>query len=192
MMVILFGGGLLLSSIHDLHVDPEIVQLLNYQSVIETLRAQPHIRDNSLKSEAPLLREAKAFAIYLNPPQPQRMITKPLKQNVNKEKPAPIRPPQPSFKFKVLATSFYPACPSDSMALIWQPGGDLQWVKAGERLGHFEVHAIKHGVLVYKDGEDLREVAVLSESEQQKGPDDTGHGKQLAANISHKLLDTYE
>jgi hypothetical protein len=190
LMVIVFGGGILWLFIYGWHADPEIEQLLNAQGIIEFFRAQPNSITEASTAEAPLLRQAKAFAKHLNPPQARKKVTKPHRVN-NKKKPVPVRPLQPSFKFKVLATSVYAARPSKSMALIWQPGGDLLWIKPGESLGHFVVDAIKHGMLVYKDGNELREIAVLSDAEQRKGPN-SGHSIKLATNISHKLIKTHE
>jgi len=49
------------------------------------------------------------------------------------------------------------------MALISEigsPVGSERWVKEGARLGHFVVHQIRRGMIVYRDGDKLREMAV--------------------------------
>ncbi len=49
------------------------------------------------------------------------------------------------------------------MALIVEtaamPGGE-RWVKEGTQIGHFVIHEIRKGMIVYRDGEQLREMAV--------------------------------
>lgn len=48
------------------------------------------------------------------------------------------------------------------MALVAEPGGseaDGRWVKEGNQLGHFVVHEIRKGTVVFRSGDDLRELA---------------------------------
>jgi hypothetical protein len=75
----------------------------------------------------------------------------------------PIRLATPSAKFKLHGTSYYPNQPDRSMALIGEVGGaegSERWVKEGAQLGHFVIHEIGRGAIVYRNGEDLREMAV--------------------------------
>ncbi len=49
------------------------------------------------------------------------------------------------------------------MALISELGsaeGSERWVKEGTQLGHFVVQEIRRGAIVYRDGDNLREMAV--------------------------------
>jgi len=48
------------------------------------------------------------------------------------------------------------------MALLSEPGNTDggRWVKEGAQIGHFTVHEIKQGVVVLRDGDDVRELAV--------------------------------
>ena len=49
------------------------------------------------------------------------------------------------------------------MALVWQPGGGggtLQWIKQGDRLGHFVVEEIKAGSITYTGAGQKREMKV--------------------------------
>ncbi len=43
---------------------------------------------------------------------------------------------------------------------LGSPEGEQQWVKEGIQLGHFVIHEIRKGMIVYRDGEQLREMAV--------------------------------
>jgi hypothetical protein len=75
----------------------------------------------------------------------------------------PVRPASASVNFKVYGTSYYPNEPGRSMALIAEPGatnGQERWVKEGTQIGHFVIHEIRRGVVVYRDGEQLHEMAV--------------------------------
>ena len=49
------------------------------------------------------------------------------------------------------------------MALISEAGspeGEERWVKEGAQLGHFVIHEIRKGMIVHRDGDQLREMAV--------------------------------
>jgi hypothetical protein len=49
------------------------------------------------------------------------------------------------------------------MALLAELGPDTgseRWVKAGAQVGHFVIHEIRRGASVYRDGDNLREMAV--------------------------------
>jgi len=66
-------------------------------------------------------------------------------------------------RFKLCATSYYPNEPKRSMALISElgsPEGEQRWVKEGAQLEHFTIYEIRRGMIVYRDGDQLREMAV--------------------------------
>jgi len=49
------------------------------------------------------------------------------------------------------------------MALISEVGsldGSERWVKEGSQVGHFVIHEIRQGAIVYRDGDQLREMVV--------------------------------
>jgi hypothetical protein len=49
------------------------------------------------------------------------------------------------------------------MALIAELGsspGSERWVKEGARVGHFVIHEIRRSAIIYRDGDNLREMAV--------------------------------
>ncbi len=117
---------------------------------------------------SPLLSQAQAFALYLNPPAlavaeqpkepPSDFGASPLMDLV-----PPVRPAAPSAKFALRATSVYPSQPGRSMALIAEVGsaeGSERWVKEGSQVGHFVIHEIRQGAVVYRDGDQLREMTV--------------------------------
>ena len=110
-----------------------------------------------------MILEAEAFALLLNPPRnPEKPPALALTGNPTPPMP-PIRPGGPSVSFKLRATSYYPNQPARSIALISEVGsaeGSERWVKEGSALGHFVIQEIRRGSIVYRDGDQVREMAV--------------------------------
>ena len=115
---------------------------------------------NDHETLSPLVEQAKAFSLYLNPPQPPKSRDAPapklsLKQTITTARPAKSKP-----KFTLVATSYYRSRPEKSMALVSEPGKETRWIKQGANLGHFIVEKVERGTIVYRDGDRLREMAV--------------------------------
>jgi len=145
---------------------------------------------------SPLVQEARAYALLLDPPAPPEPVTKP--KPVINPPPAPIvRPPTTSAKFKVYATSVYTADPARSMALIAEPGGATRWIRQGECLGHLEVAEIKMGMLHCRNGEQLIEVALEKESvptlsTEPAAPPARGYAMDITEGVVHPQSDGTE
>ena len=123
----------------------------------------------------PLVDQAQAYALYLNPPkhkpEPQktrmasvrqqqtlaanRNITASKSKKITATKSKKLKP-----KFTLVGTSYYRSNPDKSMALVSEPGKGVHWVKKGSHLGHFVVERIERGKIIYRDGDLLREMAV--------------------------------
>ncbi len=107
---------------------------------------------------SPLVKQARAFALYLDPPPPKRPP---------RAAPGPLRPrpaPRPkvtSTKFKLIGTSFYALHPDLSLAMIDEPGKGIRWVRQSGKVGHLVIEQIKDGLVVVKDGVRTFEVAVV-------------------------------
>jgi hypothetical protein len=107
--------------------DENIEQFLVSASVIDEFRQDKGGRVGKGEGQiSPLVEQANAFALYLNPPPPppKKIKPKPIKQEtptveVVREIPKP-REPKP--KFRVVFTSFYEARPEMSLALIDEVG----------------------------------------------------------------------
>ncbi len=129
--------------------------------ILEKFRQAGSFSDKSIqKTLSPLVKQAEAFALYLNPPQlpkpkeasaPRRS----LEQTNPVAKPAKLTP-----KFTLMGTSYYRSRPEESMALVSEPGSGAHWVKQGASLGHFVVEKVERGTIVYRDGDRLLEMAV--------------------------------
>jgi len=107
--------------------------------------------------DPPLVQEATKFALYLSPPNPPQPLKAP-RPAVNKR--PVVRPPKPTARFRLLATSYNRSHPDRSFALVSEPGKGAYWIKKHERLGHFVIEGIKKGTLVYRDGTQLREMTI--------------------------------
>lgn len=148
-----------------MHENPQIEQMLQQPGIIQRFEETRGQRDNPAEKSSPLVVQARAFASYLNAPPPSKekeVVAVEQKPAQNTPK-IPVKP-VPSAKFKVLGTSYYSNQPGRSMALIWEPGfeeGYERWVKEGSQLGHFVIHNIKSGAIVYRDNqEQLHEMAI--------------------------------
>jgi len=140
---------------------------------------QKRVRQEGKVADAqvpPLVVQAQVLAAYLAPPPPlaPAPVVLPKTDEMAKtvssvggkdqDSTAPVVLPKvSSLKFSVKATSYYANQPAKSMALIAEPGGEAGgewWVREGHKLGHFVVHEIRQGAVVFRQGQDLKEVAV--------------------------------
>ncbi len=126
--------------------DKDIEKLLSDPNVIEKF-------DNSAGKKAmggsnqvsPLVQQAGAFALYLNPPKPK--TPRPATGRITSTPRGPSATP----KFTVLGTSYNRDRPESSIALIDEPGKGLHWVRQSSMVGHLLIEEIKDGVVVVKD-----------------------------------------
>ncbi|MEN6428057.1 MAG: hypothetical protein ABFE13_22110 [Phycisphaerales bacterium] len=122
-----------------------------------------------LRRESPLVQQAQAFALYLNPAPaiPSLQRDRPL-QTTDVPSGGPLaaggpRPSSTSLKFELHGISYYRANPNQSMALICEPGGDRRWVRQGDSLGHVVVERIDADCLVCRDGAQMETMALASD-----------------------------
>ena len=127
-----------------------------------TERLRQSLNHHDKAAASPLLEQAEALALYLNPPKPLPRkeaslpaVSAPLVSPV----PAP-RPPSPTPQFRILAISYYRSNPQKSLAMVWDAKKGGYWIKPGDRLGHFVVERIEREAVIYRDGDQLRQMAV--------------------------------
>jgi hypothetical protein len=106
-----------------------------------------------------IVKQAEAFALYLNPPEPQKKRLAVLR-NSSKQTISAVKPVRLTAKFRLVATSYYRFKPDESMALVSEPGTGYRWIKQGARLGHFVVEKIERGRIIYQNGDWRGEMAV--------------------------------
>ncbi|MHC4508309.1 MAG: hypothetical protein ACYTAO_05030 [Planctomycetota bacterium] len=105
---------------------------------------------------SPLVQQAEAFALYLNPPKPNVAAA------LKKPKAAGMLPAMPATtpKFKVFATSYLENNPEMSLALIDEPGSGRRWVRQSSNVGHLVIEQVRDGLVVVKSNEETFEVAI--------------------------------
>ena len=134
--VVVFGAG----------GDKDIEELLGEPGVIEKFNNSAGNKATRGTNEvSPLVQQAGAFALYLNPPKPKP--SRSVKGRPSTVKRAPSATP----KFKVLGTSYYKGRPESSLAFIDEPGKGLHWVRQGSMVGHLLIQEVKDGIVVIKD-----------------------------------------
>jgi hypothetical protein len=134
--------------------DKDIEGLLSEPGVIEKFDKSADNKTARGKNEvSPLVQQAGAFALYLNPPEPKVPRT-------TSRSPSIRRTPSVAPKFEVIATSYYKDRPEWSIALIDEPGKGRNWVRQSSKVGHLSIVEIKDGVVVVKDSSGTFEIAV--------------------------------
>jgi hypothetical protein len=142
---LLAGGGLVFSAIFGARADKTVEEFLKSPAAIERFQQAKGQKKAEAESQAsPLVKQAQAFALYLNPPPPPEPVA-----------PSKPQPPQPKVTtptFKLIGTSFYPLHPDLSLALIDEAGKGIYWVRQSGHVGHLVIEQIKDGVIVVSDG----------------------------------------
>jgi len=155
--VVLSVGFLFFFSVFGISSDEKIEQYLSSKGAIEKFdktKGQRGAKDDSQIS--PLVKQAEAFALYLNPPKPK------VKPKANR-KPAVKnrRPSKVSAKFKLIGTSYYMLHPDMSLALIDEPGKGFRWVRQSDKVGHLVIDKIEDSSIVVLDGKKTFEMSVV-------------------------------
>ena len=118
-------------------------------------KAADNKAQNKEDRTSPLVQQAEAFALYLNPSKPASGA------GPKSEKTAGLLPPPGvSPKFKVFATTYFPDNPEMSRALIDEPGRGRHWVNQSNAVGHLVIAQVKDGIVVVKNNGETYEVAV--------------------------------
>jgi transposase len=137
--------------------NPQVQQIVDRPTAIEQFAQAGHRGRRADSGDTiPLIVQARALALHLNPPVEAQAVAaapSPLRSAM------PVRPPPPAFQ--LCGTSCYPAQPERSMALIWERGangGTRRWVREGTQLGPFTVHEIRPGAILCRDGNRISEI----------------------------------
>ena len=135
--------------------DKHIEEFLNSPSVIEKFHmAMGNEAKTSERRSPPLVQQATAFALYLNPPEPREGLAV---RDTGAITPLslPVTP-----KFRLVATSYYPVQPELSLALIDEPGKGLYWVRQSSKVGHLVIEQVRDSLIVVKGDKGTFELAV--------------------------------
>ncbi len=129
----------------------------------ERLRQRQSLNGNTSAAANPLLEQAEALALHLNPPKPppsSPQTSLPAVSPTPAGAPPVPRPPSPTPQFRILAISYYRSNPDKSLAMVWDASKGGYWIKKGDRLGHFIIEKIEKETILYRDGDQLRQMAV--------------------------------
>lgn len=144
--------------------DPEIEKLLKEPGAVEQFKAGASVTEDTTGQVSPLVTQAKAFALRLNPPPPEVPDLPAGPSGPATSKPTGIPKPQKTIsrraKFNVVATCYYPEAKEKSLALIDLPGEGHKWVKQGQEVEHIIIAEIFDGGLKYESGEITEELTV--------------------------------
>ncbi len=109
---------------------------------------------NNEERASPLVQQAEAFALYLNPPKSS------VAAGPREKATGLLRPPVTTPKFKVFGTLYFQSNPEMSQALIDEPGRGRHWVRQSSTVGHLVIDQVKDGIVVVKSNDETYEVAV--------------------------------
>ncbi|MHC4728663.1 MAG: hypothetical protein ACYS17_15700 [Planctomycetota bacterium] len=123
--------------IEELLGEPDVIEKFNKSAGNKAARGKNQI--------SPLVKQAGAFALCLNPPKPK--APRVTGRTASAKRSVPSATP----KFQVIATSYYKDRPELSIAMIDEPGKGRNWVRQSSTVGHLFIVEIKDGVVVVKD-----------------------------------------
>ncbi len=171
---VLAGGMFLLPAAFGARSNDELERMLKVPNAVEKYqKSKGRSASKGGDQTPPLVKEAKSFALYLNPPQKPRPKARPRSTSAKREpKPKAIPKTEPkaevTAKFKLLGTAYYPSRPELSMALIDEPGKGLSWVSQGQELNHLLFKDIQNGVLTVQDSKGPRQISVPERVDEQR------------------------
>ncbi len=145
--------GVLVLAVFGLRGSAEIKAFLNEPGVVSRLKGQAQTAVQSDDQTSPLVTQAKAFALRIDPPPPP-----PPPPGTEEPQPAQPQIPRPvpvttSVRFELLATAVYADAPEQSLALLKPATGLTKWYRQGDTVGHFEIGDIRQGsITLLKDG----------------------------------------
>ncbi len=139
-------GFLIFFAVFGIRSDPKAEEFLRLPNAVEKFSKEQTQQSSKTDAQStPLVRQAQAFGLYLNPPKPE-----PKPEDLEGSRVA--RPEVVAPKFTLIGTSFSAAHPELSLALIDEPGKGLHWVKRSSKIDHLVIEQIKDGSVVVSDG----------------------------------------
>ncbi|HUW20455.1 MAG TPA: hypothetical protein VMW16_14255 [Sedimentisphaerales bacterium] len=156
------GAGLLIfPAVFGFRGDEEIERFLSSPGALERFKQAEGGRSRAGENQiSPLVKQAEAFALYLNPPKVERAEQRGSARPAQRPREVIPAPTISTAKFTVVATSFHESVPELSLALIDEPGSGRHWVRQSSVINHLTVEQIKDGVVVLKGPQGPIEMAV--------------------------------
>jgi len=155
--VILAGVFFVFPVFFGVRSNQQVNEFVASPSVKEEFEQAANSKDKSTENHAsPLVQQAEAFALYLNPPKP----TTPTGPQGPKAGSVIRSMPTTTPKFKVFGTSYCQDNPELSLVLIDEPGKGRHWVRQSSKVGHLIVEQVKDGLVVVKSGQETFELLI--------------------------------
>jgi len=152
---ILAGVFLVFPVVYGVRSDQQIEKFLASSGIREKFENAADSRAKTNEDQvSPLVKQAQAFASYLNPkPKSKRAATGSKSPNIARK--LAVTP-----KFKLRCTSYCEDDPNMSLALIDEPGKGRHWVRPSSKVGHLVVRQIKDGLIVVEGSEETFELKI--------------------------------
>lgn len=153
---ILAGIFFVFPVIYGVRSDERVDEFLKLPSVREKFENAADNKTNTRESQdSPLVKQAEAFALYLNPVKSTAQKTTKGAKPPNISSRLPVTP-----KFKVFATIYCAGNPELSQVLIDEPGRGRHWVRQSSMVGHLLVEQVKDGFVVVKSSKETFELEI--------------------------------
>ena len=144
--------------VYGVHKDENIEKYLNSPDIItQFITAKGSLAKTDDNQISPLVQQAQAFSLILNPPKPKETARTP---STGRSKPNVATEPSVKPKFTVKGTSYFKANPELSMVLIDEPGKGTHWVRQSAMVGHLLIEDVKDGLVVVKSSEGTYELKI--------------------------------
>ena len=141
----LFVLGFFVFTVNSSLANEKVENLLKTQGIDDKMQADSSGKKTiKADQETPLLKQAKAFALRINPPPPPEPVVKPSAETPHPK--AAI-----TAKFKLIGTSYYADSEADSWALIDEVGKGVHWVKQGSKIGYLTIEKVGDGSVLIND-----------------------------------------
>jgi len=164
-LAVILVGFFVFRIVHGISGNEKIREFLDSPSVIEKFRtAEGNRTKNMAGQSSPLVKQAQAFALYLNPPVSESRNPRPGPSNTISSL-VNVTP-----KFPVIGISFYENRPEMSMALIDEPGKGIHWVKQSAKVGHFVIEQVKNDGVIVKSGSETFNLALERKKQEPQKP----------------------
>ena len=153
---ILAGVFFVFPVVYGVRSDERVDEFLKMPGVREKFESVADDKSKAGESRvSPLVEQAEAFALYLNPVKETVKRTPTGSRTTNISNRVSVTP-----KFKVYGTSYCAERPELSLALIDEPGSGRRWVRQSSKVGHLLIEQIKDGVVVVKSSDQIFEMPV--------------------------------
>jgi len=133
----------------------QVKAVLNNPGIVEQFKDKVKDQDKKDDKSSPLVAQAKAFALRIDPPPPPKPPAPTPQAPTEVARTAPPKPVIPTPKVQVtvksdlLATVVCESAPEKSLALLQTSGTKQEWFRQGETVGHLEIKEIRDGSVVF-------------------------------------------